>query len=313
MAHSDLSLRVVRFLKAVFLPGLLLASPAPLAAQDYRSYYTVQHPDQFAEKWQAFYEESDRRTAEVRNRLPHHLDIPYGDHEKQRLDIYLPRERAADAPVFIFLHGGGFVEGDRAHYGFLAEAFAKHGVITVIPSYRLTSGGFHYPDPAIDTQMAIAWVHKNIAQYGGNPGHIVVGGHSAGAMLAADVSVNLDWTRERGVDPDAIRGVVAVSGRYDITATDTDRDAYAPTAELKAAASPIRHIKSAAPRYLIAVGAPEKPYLRPSQDFHAALEAKGIPSRLMVLEGHSHQGTVRAMGSEDSELFAASLELLEEP
>lgn len=313
MKTPDLSRRLTGLMKAAILPCLLMATATSVTAQDYQSYYTVQHPDQFREDWRAFYEESDKRTAAARAHLAHHLDIAYGADEKQRLDIYLPKEGVEDAPIFVFLHGGGFIEGDRAHYGFLAEAFAKHGIITVVPSYRLTSGGFHYPAPAMDTQMAISWIHKNISKYGGDPNHIVVGGHSAGAMLAADIGVNLDWTSERNLPREAIKGIVAVSGRYNISESDKDRDAYAPTDELKAAASPIRHIGSAAPRFLIAVGEPEKIYLKPSQDFHAAVTAKGITSKLVILEEHSHQDTVRALGAEASPLFKAALEVVNGP
>ena len=45
------------------------------------------------------------------------LDLAYGTVPKQRLDIYLPKGKIVNAPVFLFVHGGGFREGDKAHYG----------------------------------------------------------------------------------------------------------------------------------------------------------------------------------------------------
>ena len=65
--------------------------------------------------------------------------------------------------MLLFLHGGGFREGDRKQYGYVGEPFAKHGIITVVASYRLTPG-FTHPAQPDDTKAIVAWIHKNIAQ-----------------------------------------------------------------------------------------------------------------------------------------------------
>src|SRR6266851_115321 len=106
-------------------------------AQDKSKYYTVQHPKDFPIDWKAFYDNADDLTGETRKLFPHHLDLAYGTDPKQKLDVYLPANKPATAPVFIFLHGGGFREGDRAHYGFVARPLASQGVITVVASYRM--------------------------------------------------------------------------------------------------------------------------------------------------------------------------------
>ena len=108
---------------------------APVNAQDMYQYYTVSHPDEFDIDWGSFYSRMNEHTARVRDEYPHHLDLAYGTDPKQRLDIYLPKGEVANAPVFLFVHGGGFREGDKAHYGSVAEPFIKRGVITVAPSY----------------------------------------------------------------------------------------------------------------------------------------------------------------------------------
>ena len=101
-------------------------------AQDMSQYYTVQNPDDFTIDWTGFYHRMNEHTARVRDEFPHHLDLAYGTDPKQVLDLYLPAGEVSNAPVFLFLHGGGFREGDKAHYGSVAEPFVKAGVITVV-------------------------------------------------------------------------------------------------------------------------------------------------------------------------------------
>lgn len=285
-------------------------SPCLAPAQDYRSYYTVLHPQAFTLDWRAFYEAGDSKTAKMRADYPHRLDVPFGSHPKQRLDIYLPKGRPEKAPVLVFLHGGGFAEGDRAHYGYLARAYAERGVITVVQSYRLTSEGFHYPEPLHDVQAAILWVHRNIAAYGGDPDNIVASGHSAGAILVAEAGVDRTWLTAAGVPKTSLRGIVAVSGRYTFPPTERAFAAYVPTDRDKEEASPIKHIIDPAARFIVAVGSTEKEYLDPSRAFHAALGVAPTHSQLIILEGQNHQDSVNAFGTPGSPLFDSTLALL---
>src|SRR5690606_39166296 len=116
---------------------LVMLGSSIALAQDSSTYYTVMHPAEFQIDWKAAYAKADEMTRRTRKQLPHQLDIAYGTDRKQKLDIYQPRNEPKDAPVLIFLHGGGNREGDRAHYGYVAGPFAKHGVVTVVASYRL--------------------------------------------------------------------------------------------------------------------------------------------------------------------------------
>jgi acetyl esterase/lipase len=194
-----------------FLSLLLTLFLVPTLGQDKSTYYTVRNASRFTIDWSGFYERADKLTEVARRDFPNHLDIPYGMHPKQKLDLYLPAGNLNKAPVFLFIHGGGFREGDRTHYGFIAPPLAKRGIITVLPSYRLTSQGFHYPSQPKDIRSAIAWVYQNIERFGGDPKRIIVGGHSAGGILAADVSVNRSWLSELALPLDLISGTVMIS------------------------------------------------------------------------------------------------------
>lgn len=297
-------------MKLLFAAAVLTAFfSSSVRAEDFRSYYTVLHPEAFTLDWRAFYEVRQRRTAQVRATYPNRLDISFGPDAKQNLDIYVPKDKPENAPILIFLHGGGFSEGDRAYYGYLAEAYARHGVITVVPSYRLTSDGFHYPDPLHDVQAAIAWVHHNIAAYGGNPDNIVVSGHSAGAILAAEAGVDRGWLAKAGIPKRALRGMVLVSGRYAFPPDEGPFAAYVPTAEAKEQASPIKHIVDPVQSVIVAVGSTETAYLAPSRSFHDKL---GGRSQFLLLDGANHQEAVDLLGVSDSLLFKATLALLQE-
>jgi acetyl esterase/lipase len=297
----------------VILAGMFACAQLNVAmAQDASKYYTVMHPDEFEIDWAAFYAQAEQKTAQTRAKLPHHLDLPYGDDPKQRLDLYLPEAKPAGAPVFLFLHGGGFREGDRAQYGFVAELFAQHDIITAVASYRLTAGGHHYPAQTQDVKNAIQWLHRHVADYGGAPNAIYVGGHSAGAILAADIGVDRSWMEDMGVPAAALRGIVPVSGPYDLRVSGRpgEANAYAPTPELQNEASPLLHINDAAPAALVALGSVEERFMQSSRQLVEKLDERGVNAELLVLEGEDHKDTVLSLADADSPLFQMTLAMI---
>ena len=276
---------------------------APVNAQDMYSYYTVSNPAEFDIDWGSFYSRMDEHTARVRDNYPHYLDLVYGTDPKQRLDIYLPKGKVSNAPVFLFVHGGGFREGDKAHYGSVAEPIIKRGIITVAPSYRLTGSGAHYPDQPNDIKSAVRWIFDNIGQYGGDPKNIYVAGHSAGAVLTADIGVDRTWLTEMGMPNDILKAIMPISGPYDIRVKRRpgQLDAYAPTPEIRVQASPILKINDSAPAALVATGSEEE-YVQPSLDFADALKAAGVDAHYLLLEGEDHADTALLLADENSRL-----------
>jgi acetyl esterase/lipase len=306
---------------AALLIGALPAAYVQRAlAQDASTYYTVMHPEQFKTDWTGFYRQADAKTALVRSQLRHELNIPYGADTKQRLDIYFPEKMPAKAPVFLFLHGGGFREGDRAQYGFVAKPFAEHGVISVIASYRLTGGGFRYPAQRDDARLAVLWLYRNIARYGGDPRRIYISGHSSGAILVADLGVDRAWLVRAGVPKQLVRAIIPISGPYDLRTAANPIEpnvfwsGYTPTAESRTQASPGLHILDPVPTALVVAGSTENEgyddYVGSSEAFVAALAAHGARAQFLSLPGAGHGDTVWALGDEHSELFLAVLRLI---
>ncbi len=106
------------------------------------------------------------------------------------LNIWTP-EPSASLPVFVWVHGGAFVNGSGAVPQYDGTAFARDGVVTVTINYRLGADGFldtgdEHPNIGILDQLAaLRWVKENIAAFGGDPDRVTVGGESAGAMSVA--------------------------------------------------------------------------------------------------------------------------------
>ena len=299
--------------KSLALFAVMFSFPSfKLQCQDMETYFTVQNPDRFTINWTEFYKINNEKTAEVRKDFPHILDLKYGRHIKQRLDLYLPsKSNNTDLPIFLFLHGGGFREGDRAHYGSVAKPFIESGVITAVASYRLTGTNSYYPDQSDDVKDAIKWLYNNISSYGGNRENIYVGGHSAGAILSADVGVDRSWLTDTGIPKEILKGIVPISGPYDVR--DRGRPGelytYAPTQELREQASPILHINDPVPRALVAVGGKEK-YIQTSLLFTEKLKDADVKAEYILLEGEDHADTALSLADGNSKLFNQVIALI---
>lgn len=295
-----------------FAGGLTLAAAvalhvvAPAAAQDKSTYYTVRNPGEFKINWKAFYDRADELTAQARRVLPHTLDLAYGTSPKQKLDVYKPADNATSAPVLVFLHGGGFREGDRAHYGYVAVPFAEHGIVTVVASYRLTPEA-RFPDQPKDVTAVLEWIGKNIRAHGGDPGRVYLAGHSAGAILTATVCADPAWRRSAGNV--ALRGCIPISGSYDMRNLQ-GAPGYVGDSSHAAAASPVLNVKPAPPPTLVVLGSVEERYAAPSRAFVAALREKGGRADLLVLEGQAHDDTAASLGAAGGVLVPAILKLI---
>src|SRR5688572_14857388 len=146
-------------------------------------------------------------------------NIPYGDkaNERQVLDVYSPRD-AKNLPVVFWIHGGGWQTGDKSSVQVKPQFFTDKGFVFVSTNYRLL--------PSVDMETivrdiakSIRWVHDNIGQHGGDPRRLLVGGHSAGAQLAALVCIDDRYLKAEGLSLGIIKGCVPVDGdTYDVPA-----------------------------------------------------------------------------------------------
>lgn len=155
----------------------------------------------------------------VAHAQPLKSNLPYADpaHERQVLDVYAP-ENAKNAPVVVWIHGGGWQAGDKTQIEQKPAAFTSRGFVFVSINYRLLPS-VEMETIFRDVAKAIGWVHRHIGEYGGDPHRLLIMGHSAGAQLAALVCSDDRYLKAEGVPLTDIRGCVPVDGdTYDVPA-----------------------------------------------------------------------------------------------
>ena len=145
--------------------------------------------------------------------------IPYVEngHARHVLDIYAPAN-AKNLPVVFWIHGGGWQQGDKTDVKLKPQWFMDKGFVFVSTNYRLL------PEVDMgtltrDVAKAFGWMEKHIAEYGGDPKRVLVGGHSAGAQLAALICTDDRYLKAEGAAFDCLIGCVPVDGdTYDVPA-----------------------------------------------------------------------------------------------
>jgi arylformamidase len=144
------------------------------------------------------------------------LDIAYGTNFYQKLDVFMPQSTVAGGcPVLIFMHGGAWKNGFKEWMGFMAPPIVSLPAIFVSVNYRLVPD-FKYPAPVDDCWSALAWVHSNIARYGGNPRRIFIGGHSAGGHIAALIAARPAQAAKYGLPHDVVNGCFPLSASFSL-------------------------------------------------------------------------------------------------
>ncbi len=240
--------------------------------------------------------------------------IATGDHPQQKVIVWGPKHRdpaAAPAPVLVFAHGGSWRNGDPVDYGFIGRTFVPKGFIVVLVGYRLSEDG-RYPAMLEDTARAVAWTHEEIADYGGDPDHIVLAGHSAGAYNVVMTALEEQWLARLGQSTQVIKGVVGMSGPYDFVPLDSD-STIASFGHLDdpMVSQPAEHIGENAPPMLLVHGTKDT-LVRPRNSRHLAKELRAQDNRVeaLGLEDMDHNQPLIALAApwrgNEVKLFDAS-------
>lgn len=138
-------------------------------------------------------------------------DLSYGPHGAlNTLDVYRP-DTKDKLPLVVFIHGGGWSEGDKGTHTRKGRFFAEQGFVYATINYRLSPKIVH-PAHAEDVARAVAWLHGNAERFGIDPERIFLIGHSAGAHLAALVASQPRYLRAFGSSPAILDGVVLLDG-----------------------------------------------------------------------------------------------------
>ena len=224
----------------------------------------------FAETFASMEVHNERTVADFECRL----DVPFGDRPGERLDIW-PGSGAS--PILLFIHGGYWRAFDKKMFRFVAQLFVEAGACVVLNNYDLC------PDVSMDeitrqNRAALAWIYKNAASIGGDPGRMHVTGHSAGGHLTA-MLLATGW-EEFGLPADPVKGAVPLSGLFDLEPlrlSYLNADLRMDEAESRRN-SPLHHLPKWMPPTVVVVGGGETDeFRRQSRLYTDACRAAGFP------------------------------------
>lgn len=251
-------------------------------------------------------------------------DIAYGSDERHRLDLYLPPGAQGPAPVVVFLHGGGFIRGDKADRAAVGHYFSRHGVLAVLPNYRL-GPKHHWPAGAEDVSSVLAWARAHVVAHGGDPEHIVLAGESAGAAHVAAATLIKRFHPAEGLK---IAGAYLASGVYNaqlellarsqlgIATPDPRNEAYFGTDFARYPEMSTVDLVDAAPFPLAISYAELDPVQMQAQagELFARLVVRhGFAPRIAMIPGHNHLSQVYSINSGDEALAGPLLAFVRNP
>jgi acetyl esterase/lipase len=220
-------------------------------------------------------------------------DIAYrtdkdADKDRHKLDVYRPKG-VKDYPVVLFVHGGSWRSGSKGLYVGLGEYFAQNGIGFVICNYRL-SPEVQHPAHVQDVARAFAWTCENIGRYGGKADNLYVCGHSAGGHLVSLLATDPEYLKAEKHSPADIKGVVAISGVYQIYASEAVFNAAFGKDEAACKnASPLAHTAGKHPPFLIAYADNDYPHLdEMAKDMFTALKKAESPCDLLLCKRRTH-------------------------
>ncbi len=155
-------------------------------------------------------------------------DLPYysgadQDDKKHKLNLVLPEKK--NTPILIWLHGGAWAYGGRTLEMELAKKIAAQEIAVAAVSYRLSPAeynnppkttGIQHPEHIKDVARAFSWIYNNATNYGYDADNIFIAGYSAGAHLAALLSMDERYLQAHTLDLSHIAGTIPISGTFDI-------------------------------------------------------------------------------------------------
>lgn len=258
---------------------------------------------------------ADRSAAALQGRVVRR-ELPYGDQATQRLDLFVPSGKGAEAPpppLLVFIHGGYWQELSKDDSLFGAPGALDAGFAYAAVDYtlapRATVGAI-----ALECRNALRWLHANGKALGFDPSRIVVAGSSAGAHLAAMCCVR-GWSEDQDLPAGLPAAAVLVSGVYELEpliGTSID-EALSMTPREAALWSPMRLALDRFPPTVVCWGEIETDeFERQSRAFADAVAATGSPRpKVFEVPARNHFDVILDLTERGTLLGDATLRLLE--
>lgn len=230
-------------------------------------------------------------------------NMAYGDHPRQRMDVYLPKSRTLATPVLLILHGGFWVEGDKSGFTTIQQQLLGMGYVCINLNYRYVSPENNYQGLMSDIGAALSTIRNSAKEWSIAPQGYHIAGFSAGGHMA----LLYGYSAKR---PGEIASVVSISGPVGLT-EDLIGGQAADSPEIRQAlewltgaplpqnqqdpnfihyqsASPISYIQQAVPTLLMHGTQDELVPFNQSQTLKTALDSRQVKNQLVVLQGAGH-------------------------
>ena len=212
MKHKKLKVSLIiiaAVLIAIILPTLFTPYPTALVLNLAFKKGVKTEPDNFHE---------------IQQLVNVHRDLKYeSTAKKNMLDLFLPKTQNELTPIVIWIHGGGFVGGDKSDVDYFATCLAADGFAVASINYQLAPWA-KFPSPINQTGEAYKWLKDNSEKYSIDVSRIMLAGDSAGAHTAAafvSTQLSKEYADNLGVyqvveNPSTIKGTLLYCGPYSL-------------------------------------------------------------------------------------------------
>ena len=238
------------------------------------------------------------------------LDLAYGPHPREKLDLFLPESDGA--PLFAFIHGGYWQWNDKEPFAFLAGELLPAGAAfanieyALCPSVTLT-------ELTDQIRRAVAYLWREAKRFGYDRDRIVVSGHSAGGHLTA-MTMATDWPAFGSDLPeDVVAAGVPVSGVYDIEPlrhTPLNDAVRMDEAEARALSPIFLQPATTAPMAVVAGGDESDEFRRQARDFADEWGRAGVDAEVLIVPGTDHFTVLDTLAEPGHATVAAAKRLL---
>ena len=250
-------------------------------------------------------------------------DVPYARpvSERQMLDVYAPAD-GQDHPIVVWIHGGGWRQGDKRAMHEKPQAFVDRGFVFVSINYRFVPQ-VTIREMTADVAKAIRWVHDHAREFGGKADTLFVMGHSAGAHLAALVCTDDRYLKAEGLPLSIVKGCVPLDpAAYDIPQrvidtgpekAGTGKAIFGDDTAAHRDLSPMTYVGKvkSIPPFLILHVVGRRDSTQQSKRFAEALREAGVSAAVVGAEGKTH-GTINTeLGLADDKPTKAVFEFVQ--
>jgi acetyl esterase/lipase len=240
-------------------------------------------------------------------------DVAYGPDARNTADIFIPLQRGPRKPVVVFVYGGGFAGGAKhtpgsPFYDNIGRWAAAHNLVGVTANYRLAPQS-QYPSGVADIAALVAWLKQHIGEYGGDPRHIFLWGHSSGGAHVADYLAHAARSHQ---DPKVAGAILMSAAVYDLGhEVSVWKSYYGDDVSRYAAESSLPGlVKSTTPLLVTDAELDPENFQAQADELTQARKAAGHPVERLHVLGHSHLSEAYAIGTADDSVSGPVLKFI---